>query len=113
MTPITDKDFDDILDKLFGEESNYIYAEESSCYNLGIRMISHHFKTPQDVIRDYYQQKHLESVAPQKPTKFLMLARGCHKHSLQQLYLKEHWLELCFAELARKNFGFYNGSNGN
>lgn len=111
MTPITDKDFDDILYELFGEESNC--TKESACYNLGTRMISHHFKTPQDIIRDYYQQKLLESVAPKKPTKFLMLARSSHKHSLRQLYLKEHWLELCFNELARKNSGFYNGSDGN
>jgi len=71
-----------------------------------------HFKTPQDVIQEYYYQKHLESVSPQKPTKFLMLARGCHKHSLRQLYLKEHWLELYLAEMTRKNSGFCNGSNG-
>lgn len=67
-------------------------------------MIIKHFKTPQDVIQDYYYQKQLESVATQKPTKFLMLARGNQKHSLRQLYLKDHWLELCFAELARKNY---------
>lgn len=75
-------------------------------------MITSHVKTPKDVIQDYYRQKHLESVAPQKPTKFLMLARGSHKRLLRQLYLKEHWLELCFAEMARKNSGFCNGSNG-
>jgi len=71
-------------------------------------MISRHFKTPQDVIEDYYRQKQFESVAPQKPTNVLMLARGSHKHSLRQLYLKDHWLELCFAELARKNYQAYN-----
>lgn len=58
-------------------------------------MITSHFKTPQDVIRDYYWQKHLESVAPQRPMNFLTLARGNRKHALRQLYLREHWLELC------------------
>ena len=75
-------------------------------------MINRHFKTAQDVIQDYYFQKHLKSVAPQKPTKFLIFARGNQKHWLRQLYLKEYWIELYFTELARKNSGFCNGSNG-
>lgn len=75
-------------------------------------MISGHFKTPQDVIQDYYLQKHLKAVTPQKLNRHLILARGNRKYSLRQLYLKEHLFELCFTEMARKNSNFCNGSNG-
>ena len=66
-------------------------------------MITNHFKTPQDIIQDYYRQKHLESVAPQS-TKFFILARANRKRLLRQLYLKKYFLEPYFAELARKNY---------
>lgn len=62
------------------------------------------FKTPQDVIQDYYRQKYIKSVTPKKPTEFLMFARSSNKRLLRDLYLKEHWIELYFAELARKNY---------